>query len=195
MTKIKSLLSLIFISGFLGGCATSSLQVSLADEATTSTFDTARIRLFGQNGFGVKLYQGSACVGGKSITVSGGIGDTFASFVGVASNKSIGMPATPNSKNFSRGNSFLSKAFFREYAIAPQQPVTITSGFASNPATNSYLECKEIATTFTPEVGKDYEVSLELTPTRCEQVINEIHVTSNGVMLQPVPVVKAESCN
>ncbi|MQQ99814.1 hypothetical protein [Glaciimonas soli] len=170
-------------------------QFSLADETNTPTADTARIRLFGQNGFGVKLYENSSCVGGKSETVSGGIGDAFASFVGAASNKSIGMPATPNSEHPSARNGFLSKAFFREYAITPQQPVTITSSFSSNPGTNNSLECRKLATTFTPEAGKDYEVSLELTPTRCEQVINEIHATTDGVMLEPVPAVKAESCH
>jgi hypothetical protein len=191
MTRAKPLLSLTLASVFLAGCATSP-----ADETTTmsATADTARIRLFGQNGVGVKLYQNRACVGGKSITVSGGLGDAFASFVGTASDKSIGMPATPNSANRSKRNGILSKAFFREYVIASRQPITVTSGFASNPGTNDYVECKRIATTFTPEAGKDYEVTLEITPSLCMQVINEIHTTPDGMTLQPVLRNKAESC-
>jgi hypothetical protein len=191
MIKTKPLLSLTFASVFLIGCASSSSQV---ETTNTATDDTARIRLFGQNGFGIKLYQNSACVGGKSITVSGGLGDAFSSFVGTASNKSIGMPATHNTENSSNRNGFFSKAFFREYAIAAGKPVTITSGFASNPGP-VYTACKRIATTFTPEAGKDYEVTLDITPTHCLQVISEMHTTPDGMTLQRVPAVKADSCS
>ncbi|MQR02577.1 hypothetical protein [Glaciimonas soli] len=166
--------------------------------------DFARIRLFGQNGMGVKYYPNSACYGGDSVTVSGGFGDAFSSFLGVASNTSIGMPETPNSGKPSTRNGYFSKAFFREYKITANQPLTIKLDFQSNPSpsvsflkgqSTGYLSCRTHAGTFIPEAGKDYEISLDIKNGMCIPVLNELQTTEDGLILQPVVVSKAERCN
>lgn len=172
--------------------------VSNADESAmekkdTVNSDSARIRLFGQNGMGVKYYPNSACYGGDSVIVSGGLGDAFSSFLGTASNTSIGMPETPNSGKPSARNGLFSKAFFREYKIVANQPLTIKLDFQSNPGVR-YGYCKTIAGTFLPEAGKDYEISLDIKDGMCVPVMNELQSTTEGLILQPVVATKAERC-
>ncbi|SDX21192.1 hypothetical protein SAMN04515617_10260 [Collimonas sp. OK242] len=184
-----------FIVVMLAVCSTfSHAEESAAGKQDDPKSDTARIRLFGQNGMGVKYYPNSACYGGESVTVSGGIGDAFSSFLGTASNTSIGMPETPNSGKPSARNGLFSKAFFREYKIAADQPLTLKLDFQSNPGVR-YGYCKTIAGTFVPEAGKDYEISLDIKDGMCVPILNELQSTADGVILQPVPASKAEHCS
>ncbi|MFJ2990940.1 hypothetical protein ACIPF8_24055 [Collimonas sp. NPDC087041] len=177
---------------------------STVDKSNDVKSDFARIRLFGQNGMGVKYYPNSACYGGDSVTVSGGFGDAFSSFLGAASNTSIGMPETPNSGKPGTRNGFFSKAYFREYKIAANQPLTIKLDFQSNPSpsvsfqkgqSTGYLYCKTLAGTFVPEAGKDYEISLDIKDGMCVPVLNELQTNADGLVLQPVVATKAEHCN
>lgn len=172
----------------------SNADESAAEKKDDIKSDSARIRLFGQNGMGVKYYPNSACYGGDSVTVSGGFGDAFSSFLGTASNTGIGMPETPNSGKPSARNGIFSKAFFREYKIAANQPLTIKLDFQSNPGVR-YSYCKTIAGTFMPEAGRDYEISLDIKDGMCVPVLNELQSTSDGVILQPVVATKAERCS
>jgi hypothetical protein len=168
--------------------------ISVANDQAVPVADSARLRLFGQNGVGVNYYRNSACQGGENVRVSGGLGDAFSSFIGTASNQSIGMPDTPNTRNQAARNGILSKAYFREYQIAAGQPITITMSFKSNPGKRSEY-CKTIATTFVPEKGKDYEGALDIVNDSCMQVINELQAGPDGVTLNPVPVALAPACN
>lgn len=173
--------------------------LSNADESAVENKDDvksdfARIRLFGQNGMGVKYYPNSACYGGNSVTVSGGVGDAFSSFLGSVSNTSIGMPETPYSGKPSARNGIFSKTFFREYKISANQPLTIKLDFQSNPGLR-YNYCKTIVGTFVPEAGKDYEISLDIKGGMCVPVLSELQNTADGVILQPVVATKAERCS
>lgn len=185
---------------------------SFAGDQPASEKDVARIRLFGQNAVMVKYYPGSKCVGGNSVSVSGGMGDAFSSFLGTAKNQSIGMPESPNTRNLAARDGIMSKAYYREYEIAAGEPVTIAMGFrearaavpmvmpgtsvnANTPALGS-VSCRTIATTFVPEKGKNYEGALDIHSSAdvCVQTIHEVTNTANGVALTLVPVAKAESC-
>lgn len=169
-------------------------SAALAEEAATPSSEPARLRLFGQNGVNVKYYPNSACRGGESVSVSGGIGDAFSSFIGAAKNKSIGMPASPNTENQSARDGMLSKAYYREYEVTPGQPITITMHFQSNPG-KRYMYCTTVATSFVPEQGKNYEGTFEIQDGICLQVVNELQNTSEGTMLKPVAVTAAEACS
>lgn len=172
-------------------------NVALAEEVEKPVDQAdkpARIRLYGQNGVNVKYYVNSSCIGGESVSVSGGIGDAFSSFLGTSSNKSIGIPPSPTSENLTARNGMLSKAYYREYEVAPGQPITITMRFQSNPG-NAYKYCNTTATTFIPEKGKDYEAALEVTDNRCIQAINELQGTSEGTMVTPVIAHAALACS
>jgi len=149
------------------------------------TDETARIRLFGQNGIMVKLYRNGAHDKDDVEVVSGGLGSAFASFTRTASNQSIGMPETPNVKNLSKRDGILSKAYFREYVIKAGQPVALSMSFRSNPS-GTYAYCRIIERTFVPEAGKDYEAALDIEPGFCVARINKILIQDGSVVLQPV---------
>lgn len=132
--------------------ASFNAAVSLSD------VEAARIRLFGQNGVGVILYKNSKCEGrSESIRVSGDAASAFTSFVGAASNESLGMPETETTKNLSKRDGILSKAYFREYRIDPGKPVTIAIRFQD---VGKY--CEPIVRTFTPEPRTDYEGRIDI---------------------------------
>ena len=170
----------------------------------SNTSPTARIRLFGQNGVSVKLYRNTQCAGGEKIMVSGGIGDAFSSFLGVIKNESIGMPDTPNSADPASRNGLMSKAYFREYEVPAGQPLIVSMSFmnASAPPSKQLRQwsqtayCKTITTTFVPERGRDYEGILDVRSDLaiCVQQINEIKPSEEGIELQQVDTVPAETC-
>lgn len=164
---------------------------------TAPARSTARIRLFGQNGFGVRFYENSACIGGKAkeTTVSGGVGDAFSSLFGSVKNVSIGIKDTPNTLNISKRNGIASKAYFREYEVAAAQPLTVQMSFQSNPG-GSYAYCNAVGGSFTPEAGKDYEASLDVEAGSCVAVIREIADAADGsVQLQKVNVAPTKECD
>jgi hypothetical protein len=157
---------------------------------------TTRIRLFGQNGVKVDFYQNSTCYGGSATgtSVSGGLGDAFSSFTGSAKNVRIGMADTPNTLNVEKRDGIMSKAYFREYDITPDQPLTIAMRFASNPG-GAYNYCKTVAGTFTPRLGKDYEAAFDIKSDGCEAVITELQEGSAGaIKLQDVDAARSKMC-
>lgn len=176
----------------LSACA----ATAFAADQPAAEQGTARLRLFGQNAVMVKYYPNSKCDGGDSVSVSGGMGDAFSSFIGTAKNQSIGMPETPTTANLAARDGLMSKAYFREYEIAAGQPVTIAMGFREARAVDT-VSCRTIVTTFVPEKGKDYEAGLDIRSREgvCVQTINEVSAASGGVVLTPVAVARAEACS
>jgi|GEM_PF-150298 len=167
-----------------------AISSSAHAENETAPASSARIRLFGQNGIGVMFYKNSTCYkssflgpyGGESI--SGGLGNSFSSLIGISSNTSIGIPETETTKKQKEQNGFLSKSYFKEYAIEAGKPLTVFA--ALNDA--SGIHCGPLAILFTPESGKDYEEVLEIHPEEriCHLIINEIKTDSNNVELIPL---------
>ena len=194
---------------FLSACA----ATAFAADQPAAEQGAARLRLFGQNAVLVKYYPNSQCEGGDSVSVSGGMGDAFSSFIGTAKSQSIGMPETPNTKSLAARDGMLSKAYFREYEIAAGQPVTIAMGFrearaappavmpaggvANTAAPSGTVYCRTIVTTFVPEKGKDYEAALDIRSSEgvCVQSIHEVRTTPDGIVLSPVAVARAEACS
>jgi hypothetical protein len=188
-----------------------------ASQAPGANLQTARMRLFGQNGVQVIFYQNSTCIGGNgpSTTVSGGVGDAFSSFFGTAKNVSIGMKETPNTTNIAKRNGMMSKAYFREYQIPANQPLTLKMAFQNAPSvpyshvvsssggrqeivsgTTGTLTCSKLGGSFTPEAGKDYEVALDVHGGYCNAVVREIQVDENGaVTMQEVKVEPTTPCS
>lgn len=177
--------------------ATAQEAAAAAAEAqpAAAARDTARVRLFGQNGVLVEFYQNSSCIGGKAqkTTVSGGMGDAFSSFFGSAKNTSIGMKDTPNTQSMSKRDGMLSKAYFREYEIPGNEPLALRMHFRTGPGTA--LVCRNIGGTFTPEAGKDYEIGLSIRPGGCEAVVEEIQQDDAGVVtMKDVRVAPVLTC-
>lgn len=156
----------------------------------------SRIRLFGENGFGLWFYKNSTCyrkilfkpVGGE--TISGSISQSFASFQGKATSAGIGMPETLASKAVAAGSD---TKFYKELAVESEKPVTILASFG-----NAGWNCGAIASTFTPKPGKDYEGFLEISWSEkvCRLVLKEISKTEDGVVLVPIEgVASATKCD
>lgn len=175
--------------------------------------ETARIRLFGQNGVMVDFFQNSACYGGgaKAIRVSGGVGDAFSSFLGSPKNVSVGMKDTPNTTNIAKRNGIFSKAYFREYEIAANQPVSLKMAFQNAPAPTlthvsvggvtvtsegATRKCSNLGGTFTPQAGKDYEVALDVHGGQCTAVVREIQSDDSGaVKMQDIAIAPTPKCS
>jgi hypothetical protein len=147
-------------------------------EATPAR-STARMRLFGQNGVMIDFYENSQCLGGSGpkTRASGGFGDAFSSFVGRAKNTSIGMTETPTTAHLAARDGIFSRAYFREYEVAANQPVALNMAFQNAPGG---ARCSQFGGTFTPEAGKEYEVTLDLQGQQCMAVVREIQKDGQG---------------
>lgn len=157
MTKAIILKSVAILIGI-------ALAATAAAEPAPGAETPARLRLFGQNGIGVMFYRNSTCYkmgflgpyGGES--VSGGLVDAFSSFIGKANNTVIGMPETVNTKMQNEKDGILSKAYYKEYTVKPDESLTIFTALGDA----SGFHCGPIAFSFTPKAGADYEGFLEV---------------------------------
>ena len=186
----------------LAGCAIGSATaqetatVSPAAQAGAST-NVTRVRLFGQNGAMVDFYENSVCIGGSGpkTRVSGGAGDAFSSLFGRAKNTSIGMTETPTTTGLSKRDGIMSKAYFREYEIAANQPMTLSMHFQSAAGAPRSAYCPTLGGTFTPEAGKEYEITLDIHPGKCTAVVNEIQKSEQGpATLREVAIAPTQKC-
>ncbi|MET3130962.1 hypothetical protein AAKU55_001220 [Oxalobacteraceae bacterium GrIS 1.11] len=167
---------------------------------------TSRLRMFGQNGAMAVLFKNSACV--KSIwsdeaeKVSGGLASAFSSFVGKASNLSLGIAETDNTRNLSKKDGIFSKAYFREYVIPAEKPSSMRMGFQDVSSFyvgngihyNSVNPSCRGAISFTPVAGADYEAAFAWEGKECRLSVNQVLSVEGKSELVPVPVVPAPDC-
>jgi hypothetical protein len=189
---------LLGLSALSGAAAQEAATAAAASAAAAAPATTARVRLFGQNGVMVRFYQNSSCIGGKGpdTTVSGGAGDAFGSFLGRARNTSIGMAETPTTANLGKRDGYFSKAYFREYEIPGNQPMTLRMAFQSAAGAPGSIYCPRLGGTFTPEAGKQYEVTMEAASNQCLAVVREIQESASGpANLRDIPVAATRDCD
>ena len=187
---------LLFVVSIITACATSvSTGEAEKTDGGQKNASASRIRLFGQNGVRIVFYRDSTCyedglfgIGDKGETVSGGMGQSFSSFIGIASNASIGMPETTNTKNITKRDGTLSKAYFREYEIESEKPLTVLAA-----AGMPNWGCNRISASFMPKPGKDYEVFLDVSFAEkvCRLQLKEIQVNEGVVELKPIEGVRS----
>ncbi len=177
-----------------------------AAPAEPATSSISRLRLFGQNGATAFLYRDSSCIRGMFSDgvekASGGMGSAFSSFVGTVSNTSLGIAETETSKNLSRKDGMLSKAYYREYEIPADKPSSLRLGFRDvspfyvvngvryetvSPSCSGDI-------TFTPRAGADYEAAFSWEGKRCSVSINQVIAKEGKTELVPVPVTRAPGC-
>jgi hypothetical protein len=154
----------------------------------------ARLRVFGQNGINIHLYQNSVCIGKGTKTTVGGLGKTFfSSLFGQTANTSIGMRETPNIRNMAKRDKLGSKAYFQEFEFAANEPVSVSMHFQN---VELSAGCKLVGGTFMPVAGKEYELELDVTRPQCVAVVQEIAKNSQGeVVMQAVDTVSTTECN
>jgi hypothetical protein len=168
--------------------------------------------MFGQNAASAALFRDSACV--KSIwssdaeKVSGGFGSAFSSFVGKASNTSLGIAETDTTRNLSKKDGIFSKAYFREYVIPADKPSSMRMGFQD--VSSFYVvngaygapgfrydsvspSCRG-AISFTPRAGEDYEAAFVWEGKSCSLSVNQVVSKDGKIELIAVPVTPAPDC-
>ncbi|CDG80845.1 hypothetical protein [Janthinobacterium agaricidamnosum] len=195
----------ISIAAMLLACA----SVSAQEAAPTASADAAplsRLRLFGQNGAMVSLYQDSSCIkgmfSGGEEKVSGGMASAFGSLIGSVENTSLGMPDTPTTLNLAKKDGIFSKAYFKEYALPAGKPSSLRLHFQD---VSSFYVANGIRyesrapscggqITFTPHAGEDYEAAFEWEGKQCSVTIKQVIVKEGQTELVPVPVALAPSC-
>ncbi|WP_434633759.1 hypothetical protein [Chromobacterium sp. CV08] len=160
--------------------------VSRADGAAPPD-DSARIRVFQQNGVTLGLFPGRDCYRASRFGNHGGIVEShaFKSFLHLSSNKSIGMPETPNSRGLSARSTLFSAAYYQEYRLPAGKIATVTAAFGD--AGGWY--CNTQAVKFTPQAGTDYEAMLDvsLDDKTCRLVIGSIPSDHPDAALQTLP--------
>jgi len=137
------------------GCSTARTKIQPSEYDNKNS---ARLRVFGNNGIGMVIYPNmNECPksSDNGLRVSGKIQQSLNAFLSQQDNISIGMPISDRVKN--PYQSIFGNDFYTE-SIIPAKPITIQSTFTS--ADHSY--CKPITVTFFPEAGKDYETVLNI---------------------------------
>jgi hypothetical protein len=199
----KSLFSPVLLSVLLFACAGQSVRETSYHDPGHS----ARIRLFGQNQRPSIMTVGRDCAtgeAGQEINVGGGLGDAFRSFARSATNESLGIPETGTTRQLSRRDGLLSKAFYREFVIPAGRPVLVRAAFiglttsmttiaANRKYRTTYHEpsYRTRAVSFIPEAGKDYEaISVQ---DDGKEIVVILEVAADG-SLDPTPSEAAQNC-
>jgi len=200
--------------GFSMLCSASFAEETIKSDASPigNNGQTSRLRMFGQNGASAALFRDSACV--KSFwsddaeKVSGGFSSAFSSFVGTASNTSLGIAETDTTRNLSRKDGILSKAYFREYVVPADKPSSMRMGFQD---VSSFYVVKSVAgmpgfrydavspscrgaISFMPRAGEDYEAAFAWEGNACKLSVNQVVTKDGNTELIPVPVALAPDC-
>ena len=204
MIKIAAIPILAFPLLCSLGFAQESAKPSAA--STADNTQTSRLRMFGQNGASAVLARASSCA--KNIwsedveKVSGGMGSAFSSFIGTVSNTSLGIAETDTTRNLSKKDGMLSKAYFREYVIPADKPSTMSMGFqdvysfyvASGVRYDWVKPSCRGAITFTPRAGEDYEAAFVWEGKVCRLSVNQVVTKDGTTELIPMPVTRAPDC-
>jgi hypothetical protein len=204
---VKGLMSITkFCFRFLSVLALGLACAIASAEEPSQRRDTARLRMFGQNGALVVLFRDSACVksfwGSDGEKVSGGLGSAFSSFIGTAANESLGIAETDTTRNLAKKDGILSKAYFREYVIPAGKPTSMRMGFrdvssfyVANGVRYDHISpsCSG-AIAFTPEAGEDYEAAFIWEGKACSLSVSQVTLNDGKVELKPVPVIPAPDC-
>ena len=180
----------------LSACATTQMP---ATSQHYDPSDSARIRLFGQNGTPSIMTVQMPDNKTVEVNVGGGVGDAFGSLLGTVKSESIGISETENTRNLQQGGGLLSKVFYREFVIPAGREVQVKNAFIGltnvnhNPGSGLTMiqkqgNCSSQIVTFVPEAGKDYEVGSYKNGPQCSVMVFEIQKQNGTSELRPVEI-------
>lgn len=186
----------VFFALILSGCASTSRQQPVIDGPEAS------VRFYGNNGVGLVFFRDSECVEkdrSKGTRVSGGIGSSFGSLMGMEQNQSIGMPASKRLND--QRNGAMAREFYKEYKVAADKKLSFVmsyTGMQLSPppgyvVNGSAPSCTIPGGTFVPQANKNYDIYLDFkTNARaCLATVNEIAADGSAI---PIEVHPAKSC-
>ncbi len=164
-------------------------SIAAMESAHVDKNNRARVRFVGQATIDIDFYRNQKCYGGENKTMVSrkGIDGLFTS----KKPFSIGMPQTENTKKLSNKDGFLpiyvNKAFYREYALAAGEPVTISMSYGETTGKTSY-SCGVENSYFVPERDKDYEISVDAEPSKGVCVYNISQILSESGEVKVIPL-------
>ncbi len=181
---MKRLLLPILLYGLACG------NLAWAGDESGSQDGHARVRFFGQAVIGLTFYKNKTCKGGRGVVASKtGLGGVFSS----KKNISLGIAETPNVVNLKQRDGILAKAFYHEYAVNADEPLTISASLNETTGRTDY-SCGKLDGYFIPEAGRDYEVALDIGNQICRLSVMQIDATEAEVRLLPVELSVAKKC-
>lgn len=197
-----SVYSSLLVIALCSGCA--SNPVPFIEKKSDFNGESARLRFFGNNGFGLVFFRNADCIPEDSKTgtrVSGDIGQSFSALVGMDQTESIGMPASERSSR--PRNGILAREFYKEYRVAAGERISFVMSYVSDPlpvvpkgsiASGGIASCTIPGGTLVPATGKDYDVFLDVRRGARTCLASVRQIEANGVSI-PVPVQAVRSCD
>lgn len=183
LSQMKVMLGPVLLCVLSSSCA-------WAQENAEAKGAEARVRFFGQAAIAIKFFKNQSCFGGRGIQASK---TNFGAMFGNAQSISLGMPDTPTVTNLSSRDGILFNAFYREYAVRADEPLTVYAAYAETTGRTG-ISCQPFTGVFKPEAGKDYEVTVDLANSACIFQIKRIELKDGAVQLQPVLFAEAKKC-
>lgn len=171
----------------LTGCSTATTKIQPSEYDAKNS---ARLRVFGNNGIGMVIYTNmNECPlsSENGLRVSGKIQQSINAFLSQEDNISIGMPVSDRVKN--PYQSIFGNDFFTELVI-PAKPITIQSTFTSA----DYSYCKPITVTLFPEAGKDYETVLNINKIDRYCQLKILRIDNDGNSFEDVKISHHPQC-
>lgn len=182
-SQIQIILGSVLLCALGGNCA-------WAQENEEAKSTEARVRFFGQAAIAIKFFKNQTCYGGRGIQASK---TNFGAMFENTKSISLGMPETPTTANLKSRDGILFDAFYREYAVRADDPLTIYAAYAETTGRTG-ISCPPFAAVFKPEAGKDYEVTVDIGNAACLFQIKRIDLKDAAVQLQPVLFTEAKKC-
>lgn len=196
----KVLLAIALASMGCGGAATAA-QEELPPSAEPATAAPAaarksrlhtRMRVIDDARVDVRFYRNRSCPDGdgviasSSAKVSSGMFRAKNTFL-------IGIPETPTLVAMKARTGMWSQAFYREFALAPGQPVALQAGYLSGHRPESFT-CRFPVFSFVPEPGADYEVETEVGDGVCRLRLGRIDMLEGKAKVLPVALSETAGC-
>jgi hypothetical protein len=152
-----------------------------------------RLRVIDDARVDLRFYRNRSCPDGdgviasSSAKVSSGMFRPKNTFL-------IGIPETPTLEAMkARTGGMLSQAYYREFALAPGQPLALQAGYVSGWRPESFV-CRFPVFWFVPEKGSDYEVETEVADGVCRLRLGRIEMSEGKAKVLPVTLTENTDC-
>ncbi|NHZ90417.1 hypothetical protein F2P45_15520 [Massilia sp. CCM 8733] len=151
-----------------------------------------RIRIIDDAKVDVRFYRNRTCPDGDGVIASSNMSRSTGMFRSKTA-LSIGMPETPRLEIMKARTGLWSQGFYREYALAPGQPVALQAGYVSGMRPEGFV-CRFPTFSFVPEPGNDYEVSTEVADGLCRVRLGRIDMSEGKAKVVPLPLSETANC-
>ncbi|NHZ63469.1 hypothetical protein [Massilia genomosp. 1] len=203
----KLLLAIGFLSLGSGGLASAAQDAAAPGEQATPAEQSApasraarkvrghtRIRIIDDAKVDVRFYRNRTCADGESVTASSNTSRQTGMFRSKTA-VSIGIPETPTLERMkTRTGSWWSQAFYREYALAPGEPVAFQAGDVYDRRSEGVVCRRSPTFSFVPEPGNDYELLTDVDGVSCSVTLGRIDMSEGKAKVVPMVINETPNC-